>query len=123
MTRIELARCGCCPEHYDPELGSCARCWFTYDADAWARHCRVSAMIESPEEDALPGQWLLPGVTVKERTAEEPPAGVARGHVLFALWGAVQLQAGPRGVLSPDMPGSVTHQGLSAIHNMLGFWG
>ena len=78
MTRIELARFGCCPENYDPEMGSCARCWFTYDAEAWTRHCRVSAMIESPEEEALPGQWLLPGVPVKERTAAEPPAAGGR---------------------------------------------
>ena len=74
MTRIEIARFGCCPEHYNPKTGSCGRCWFTYDAEAWARHIRGAALIESPEAEALPGQWLLPGVTVQERKGTVTPA-------------------------------------------------
>lgn len=86
MTRIVMARFGCCAEHYNPETGSCGRCWYTYDAAAWRRHVRQSALIESPEAEALPGQWLLPGVTVQEGKGAGRKGEGAAGRPVVEEW-------------------------------------
>ena len=78
MARIEIARGGCCPENYNPKPGSWGRCWFIYGAAAWGRHIRGAAWIESLEAEALPGQWLLPGVTVQEGKGAGTPAAGGR---------------------------------------------
>lgn len=79
---------GCCPENYDPQTGACRLCGFTYDPTAWAAEChrRAHTPRTSQAADALPGQFLFPGLpqaTPATSAARPPVPPAGERHCLY----------------------------------------